>query len=181
MKIKVLTIGLLAAFSLVACQAEQEESQDNTGNYDGVENTRFERTTDQDNTEAPQNREENDRGMQHNTNYEVAERAADRITKDVEGIENAYVLKTRENAYVAAEMDNQDGGTDEVSDEVEKQITDIVKNTDQNIDNVYVSTNPDFVDLTNNYVNDAEEGEPVEGFFREFGEMVDRIFPDQEG
>ncbi|MCP3026810.1 YhcN/YlaJ family sporulation lipoprotein [Halobacillus sp. A5] len=181
MKLKVFTLGLVAVFSLAACQAEQEEGQDNAGNYDGVENTRFERTTDQDNTEAPQNREENDRGMQHNTNYEVAERAAERITKDVKGVEDAYVLKTRDNAYVAAEVDGKDGETDEVSDEVEKQITDIVKDTDQDIDNVYISTNPDFVDLTNNYVNDVDNGEPVEGFFREFGEMVDRIFPDQEG
>ncbi|GGF16491.1 lipoprotein YhcN [Halobacillus andaensis] len=180
MKLKVFTIGLLASFSLVACQAEQQESLDNTGNYDGVENTRFERTTDQDYSEAPQNRDENDRGMQHNTNYQVAERAADRITKDVEGIEDAYVLKTRDNAYVAAVLDNENGESDEVSDETEKQITDIVKDTDQDIDNVYISTNPDFVDLTNNYVNDADEGEPVEGFFRQFGEMVDRIFPDQE-
>lgn len=54
-----------------------------------------------------------------------------------------------------------------------------MKDSDQDINNVYISTNPDFVDLTNNYVQDVENGQPVRGFFREFGEMVDRVFPDQ--
>ncbi|MFC7062700.1 YhcN/YlaJ family sporulation lipoprotein [Halobacillus seohaensis] len=180
MKLKVFTIGLLASFSLVACQAEQETGQEEgNGNNNGVENTQFERTTDQDNNEANMNKQgDNDRGMQHNTNYDVADKAAERISKDVKNVENAYVLKTRNNAYVAAELNNQNGDAEDVSGEVEDQITKIVKDTDQDIDNVYISTNPDFVDLTNNYVNDVDEGEPVQGFFREFGEMVDRVFPD---
>ncbi|MYL51094.1 YhcN/YlaJ family sporulation lipoprotein [Halobacillus litoralis] len=178
MKIKVLAIGLLAAGSLVACQAEQEAGDN--GNYNGVENTSFERTAD-DMSENGQNANQydNDRGMVHNTNYKVAKDAANRIEKNVDGVDNVYVLKTRDNAYVAAELDNPKGDKNEVSDEMEKQIKKAVKASDQDINNVYISTNPDFVDLTNNYVEDAQNGEPVEGFFREFGEMVDRIFPDQ--
>lgn len=61
---------------------------------------------------------------------------------------------------------------------IEEEITRIVRTQNNNIDNVYVSTNADFVDLTNDYANDVDNGEPVEGFFDEFGEMVDRIFPD---
>ncbi|MBN9656104.1 YhcN/YlaJ family sporulation lipoprotein [Halobacillus sp. GSS1] len=178
MKIKVLAIGLLAAGSLVACQAEQEAGDN--GNYNGVENTSFERTAD-DMSENGQkaNQYDNDRGMVHNTNYKVAKDAANRIEKNVDGVDRVYVLKTRDNAYVAAELDNPKGDKNEVSDEMEKQIKKAVKDSDQDINNVYISTNPDFVDLTNNYVEDAQNGEPVRGFFREFGEMVDRIFPDQ--
>ncbi|ARI78168.1 YhcN/YlaJ family sporulation lipoprotein [Halobacillus mangrovi] len=177
MKLKAFAIGLLAASSLVACQAEQETG---TGqdNYEGVQNTRFERAADNMYEEGNRvNQYDNDRGMVHNTNYDVAERAADKIARDVKGIERAYVLKTRDNAYVAAVLDDNRDTTD-LSDKKENEITKAVKATDQDINNVYVSTNPDFVDLTNNYVNDVQNGNPVRGFFQEFGQMVDRIFPE---
>lgn len=178
MKIKAFAIGLLAASSLVACQAEQEAGDN--GNYNGVENTNFQRTADNMYEEGQNaNKYDNDRGMVHNTNYHVAKDAANRIEKNVDGIDNVYVLKTRDNAYVAAELDNPKGDKNEVSDEMEKQIKKAVKASDQDINNVYISTNPDFVDLTNNYIEGSRNGEPVSGFFREFGEMVDRIFPDQ--
>ncbi|WP_082234771.1 YhcN/YlaJ family sporulation lipoprotein [Halobacillus massiliensis] len=181
MKWKLITASLLAAISLTACQAEQG-TRDNNANYDGVENTRFERTSEQDNSEAPQNNQyDNDRGMQHNTNYEVAKEAANKIEDQVKGIDNAYVLKTRDNAYVAASLKNKNGQAEELPNEVEDQITKVVKGTDQDINNVYISTNPDFVDLTNNYVNDVQEGRPVQGFFRQFGKMADRIFPGHQG
>ncbi|RWZ55344.1 YhcN/YlaJ family sporulation lipoprotein [Halobacillus fulvus] len=176
MKIKAFAIGLLAASSLVACQAEQETGT-NQENYEGVQNTRFERLADDMYDQGNRvNQYDNDRGMVHNTNYHVAKVAADRIEKNVDGIDEAYVLKTRDNAYVAAILNNND--SDEISNEVEKAITKQVKSADQDIDNVYISTNPDFVDLTNNYVNDVENGQPVRGFFREFGQMVDRVFPE---
>ncbi|MFD1017650.1 YhcN/YlaJ family sporulation lipoprotein [Thalassobacillus hwangdonensis] len=179
MKIKMLTVGLLAASALVACQAEQGQ-EEGQGNYNGVENTRFERPADDmyEDMNNDINDVDNDRGMVNNTNYKVAERAADRIADQVDGIDRAYVLKTRDNAYVAADMKDGSQNNGKVSDDVKKQISDIVKKTDQNIDNVYVSTNADFVDLSRNYVRDVDRGEPVQGFFREFGEMVDRIFPE---
>ncbi|WP_226576600.1 YhcN/YlaJ family sporulation lipoprotein [Halobacillus litoralis] len=179
MKMKLWAIGLLAAGSLVACQAEQEAGNDK-GNYNGVENTSFERSADNMYEEGQNaNKYDNDRGMVHNTNYHVAKDAANRIIRNVDGVDRAYVLKTRDNAYVAAELDNPSGDKNEISDKMEKQIKKAVKSSDQDINNVYISTNPDFVDLTNNYVEDVDNGEPVRGFFREFGEMVDRIFPDQ--
>ncbi|SFG43138.1 sporulation lipoprotein, YhcN/YlaJ family [Halobacillus alkaliphilus] len=177
MKIRAFAIGLLAASSLVACQAEQETG---TGqdNYEGVQNTRFQRMADNMYEEGNRaNRYDNDRGMVHNTNYHVAKDAAVNIEKNVKGVDEAYVLKTRDNAYVAAVMDNN-SGEESMTDKVEEGITKAVKNTDQDINNVYVSTNPDFIDLTNNYVNDVENGEPVRGFFQEFGQMVDRVFPE---
>ncbi|ASF38642.1 MULTISPECIES: YhcN/YlaJ family sporulation lipoprotein [Halobacillus] len=177
MKIRAFAIGLLAASSLVACQAEQETG---TGqdNYEGVQNTRFQRMADNMYEEGNRtNRYDNDRGMVHNTNYHVAKDAAVNVEKNVKGVDEAYVLKTRDNAYVAAVMDNN-SGEENMTDKVEEDITKAVKNTDQDINNVYVSTNPDFIDLTNNYVNDVENGEPVRGFFQEFGQMVDRVFPE---
>lgn len=70
---------------------------------------------------------------------------------------------------------NDRGG--EITDEVKKQITDIVKDTDKNIDNVYVSTSPDFFNLTNDFADDVQNGQPVEGFFDQIGNMIERVFP----
>src|SRR5699024_10579016 len=54
---------------------------------------------------------------------------------------------------------------DDLTDEVKNKIADIVRDVDSSIDNVYVTTSPDFFGLTNDYVNDFNEGRPIEGFF----------------
>lgn len=139
------------------------------------------------------NREDRD-NTRDNDRYEIAEEAADRIKNDIAEIDHAYVLTTNNNAYVAASIDNDDDDNDgkqnvrnnrdnrnddgeELTDEVKDQIADIVQSVDNDIDNVYVSTNPDFFDLTNNYVDDMNNGKPVRGFFDQFGNMVERLFP----
>ncbi len=66
----------------------------------------------------------------------------------------------------------------EVTDDVKDKIADIVRSVDPSIDNVYVTTNPDFLDLADRYVNDMDNGHPVEGFFDQIGSMIDRVFPD---
>ncbi|WP_079529220.1 YhcN/YlaJ family sporulation lipoprotein [Halobacillus hunanensis] len=198
MKIKAVALGLLVASSLVACQADEEPGNGN--NNEGAQNTSFERMADDMNDQGNNNnanRDDNRMGDNNDDNhmgtsndnkngadqheYDVAEKAAQNIEANVKGINEAYVLTTNDNAYVAAVLGNQNGeAKTEVSDKVEQQITKIVKDADQDINNVYISTNPDFVDLTNNYVDDVGNGEPIQGFFREFGRMTDRLFPDAQ-
>ncbi|MFG6116343.1 YhcN/YlaJ family sporulation lipoprotein [Halobacillus sp. MO56] len=210
MKIKTIALSFLATTALVACQADPEEGAQNNDNLNGPENVGFERDVD----EMADGDDRNNNNTR-NTNYKVADQAAKTITDQVEGVDRANVLTTRNNAYVAVVMDGKDKGDNtgnnndlgnqmnnangvrdngndnngmdvgrnedgDVSDKMKKKIADIVKNQNEDIDNVYVSANPDFVDLTTNYANDVDKGEPVEGFFRQFGEMVDRIFPDAE-
>ena len=71
---------------------------------------------------------------------------------------------------------NRDEGA-ELTDEVKDQIAEIVQSVDNDIDNVYVTTNPDFADLTNDYMNDFNDGKPVRGFFDQIGNMIERVFP----
>ncbi|WP_164215966.1 YhcN/YlaJ family sporulation lipoprotein [Virgibacillus sp. YIM 98842] len=66
---------------------------------------------------------------------------------------------------------------DQLSDDVKNEISEIVQSVDNDIENVYVSTNPDFFDLTNNYADDMDRGEPVEGFFDQIGNAIERLFP----
>ncbi|WP_068675672.1 YhcN/YlaJ family sporulation lipoprotein [Oceanobacillus sp. Castelsardo] len=132
-------------------------------------------------------------GDRQNTHYEVSKEAANKISNKVKEINNVYVLTTDNNAYVAAELDtdrndrnnnrnnnDNDMFDDQLSDKVKKEISNIVRSVDKDIDNVYVSTNPDFLDLANNYANDIDRGEPVEGFFDQIGHTIERLFPENQ-
>lgn len=119
------------------------------------------------------------------TNYEVAEEAADQIESDVPEVDRVYVLTTDNNAYVAASWDkrtneNSNQNNEELSQETKEKITEAVKSVNNDIDNVYVSTNPDFFDLADQYATDVENGNPVEGFFNRIGNMIERVFPTDE-
>ena len=104
----------------------------------------------------------------------VADKAAKRIV-DMPEVDQANVIVTDNNAYVAAKLANNAGGRLEKN--VEKKISDVVKSTDRNIHHVYVSVNPDFYTRTTSYANDIRNGRPVAGFFDEFNTLVHRIFP----
>ncbi|MBE1442037.1 YhcN/YlaJ family sporulation lipoprotein [Paenibacillus sp. OAS669] len=103
----------------------------------------------------------------------IAHQAAQRISQ-IPSVSSATVLVSRHNAYVAAMMKDRNGP---LSRDVENQISQQVKSTDPNIHNVYVSTNPDFVQRVTNYAADVGAGRPVSGFVQEFAEMVRRVFP----
>jgi YhcN/YlaJ family sporulation lipoprotein len=107
-----------------------------------------------------------------NERIQVANQAADKIVQ-INGVARAYVLVTQRNAYVAATLHpNQ-----QLSSDMEKRIADQVRATVPHVQNVYVSTNPDFVNRVSAYVNDVQQGRPVAGFVEQFNEMVQRIFP----
>ncbi|HHU20474.1 MAG TPA: YhcN/YlaJ family sporulation lipoprotein [Bacilli bacterium] len=139
----------------------------------------------QDNNNNDLNGQSNDlkRDVQNQTNqtgeYRVAERIADQVTEEVSEIDRAYVLTMGNNAYVACQIDNDRelNENNDLSDKLEKKVTEAVKDADNKIDHVYVSSNPDFIDLTSNYMRDVDRGEPIEGFFDQFTEMIERVFP----
>lgn len=150
--------------------------------YDGTYQRGTDLTADNVRRDYTNNRDNTNGNGERNNEYEVADKAADRIANEVESIDRAYVLTTDNNAYVAAELNEgtkENGNNGEVSEKVKKQVTKAVKAENKDIDNVYVSTNPDFVNLTTGYRNDIENGEPIEGFFDQFGEMIQRVFPNQ--
>lgn len=209
MKWKLLCLLVVISIALVACQGDNgngngnEQGQNGDGN--NVEQTRFNATDNMNNDRNNGNNNGNAQQENGENQYELAEKAANKISDQVKGIDNAYVLKTDNNAYVAAELDddnigNADNGNandgngenngltnngnngnnnngDKLTDDVKQEISKIVKSVDNDVDNVYVSTNPDFFDLANNYADDAENGDPVEGLFDQMGNMIERVFP----
>ncbi|MFB1051145.1 YhcN/YlaJ family sporulation lipoprotein [Paraliobacillus sp. JSM ZJ581] len=139
-----------------------------SNNYDGTYQRGRDLTTDNIKNKTNQNRKEN---------YNTSEVAAKRISKEVKQIDQAYVLKMGNNAYVAAELDQGNNNKSRATEAVKKEIAKIVKKEEKDVDYVYVSTNPDFVDLTTDYAQQVENGKPIEGLFDQMGEMIQRIFP----
>ncbi|HZG61850.1 MAG TPA: YhcN/YlaJ family sporulation lipoprotein [Anoxybacillus sp.] len=164
--VKLVTTFTLTIPLLFGCTANYDNEARNMDN--NVQNARY-NTTD--------NNRAQDIGTNRRTNQqtrEVAEEAADRVA-DLEEVRQANVVVTNRNAYVAVILDDQPKG--EMTRAVENKISNAVKQTDRNIRNVFVSTNPDFVDRMADYSNKLQRGEPIEGLFEEFNEMVLRVFP----
>jgi spore cortex protein len=105
--------------------------------------------------------------------FDIAKVAADRITR-LNGVKQANVLVTKHNAYVAAVVNIP---TNQITRVLEDQIAKEVRATDPTIQNVYVSTNPEFVDRVNKYVEDVRQGRPISGFFDELNQIIQRVFP----
>ncbi|MFE8702700.1 YhcN/YlaJ family sporulation lipoprotein [Cytobacillus sp. FJAT-54145] len=169
MKLKLFVMSVLAVFLVTGCAGDQE-AQDrgldmNTQSIRNDSNMDSTRITNTNNT----NRQNDDDRM------EVADEAADKVT-DLEEVSQANVIVTDRNAYVAAVLNN-DRENQNLSRDVENKISKAVKEADNQIRNVYVSTNPEFVDRMTGYGDRINRGEPVEGFFDEFTEMVRRVFP----
>lgn len=120
-----------------------------------------------------------DMGMDNDQNDEnarmdVADEAAKKV-EDMKQVEDATVIITDNNAYVAAQLEG--GESAKLTKETEKKIGDVVRNTDPDINDVFVSTNPDFMDRMQGYADEINKGNPVTGFIEEFNETVRRIFP----
>ncbi|KZE67811.1 hypothetical protein AWM68_18770 [Fictibacillus phosphorivorans] len=109
-----------------------------------------------------------------NARMDVADEAANKVT-DLKEVQNATVIVTDNNAYVAAMLEG--GESQKLSKETEKKIGDAVRSTDPDINDVFVSTNPDFMDRLRGYADEINKGNPVSGFIKEFNETIQRVFP----
>src|SRR5690625_2402417 len=223
MKVKIMSLLMVAGIILGGCQGNTNDegmTDRNNQNVDPIRNSDDNRADRIDNrdrnnrtnemnrdnrTNEPNTRNISDRNQGTNDQYDIAEEAAEKITNDIDEIENAYVLTTNNKAYMTDVLDNdkrqgtadtnqkknkdakarnisnkdndQDHTGGELTDDVKKEISDIVQSVDNNIDNVYISTNPDFADLTTDYVDQMNNGKPIRGFFDEIGNMIERVFP----
>lgn len=109
-----------------------------------------------------------------NARMDVADEASNKVT-DLKEVQNATVIVTDNNAYVAAMLEG--GESEKLSKETEKKIRDAVRSTDPDINDVFVSTNPDFMDRMRGYADEINKGNPVSGIVKEFNETIQRVFP----
>jgi YhcN/YlaJ family sporulation lipoprotein len=164
----------LMIFALMGCTANDDDVAINNRNNEDVRNVRNQ-PDNVDTRNMTNNRNDVNQNFDNDQKrMEVADKAADRI-KDLDEVERANVIVTNRNAYVAVVL--RDGAKGEVTNRLEKKIADKVKDSDSDIRNVYVSSNPNFVNRMEDYGNRINQGDPIEGFFDEFNEMVRRVFP----
>ncbi|MFZ7944376.1 MULTISPECIES: YhcN/YlaJ family sporulation lipoprotein [Bacillaceae] len=105
----------------------------------------------------------------------IADKAAGKVT-DLPEVDHANILVTDNNAYVAVKLDSK--SRNELTSDIENKISRAVKSVDSDIDNVYVSVNPDFYQRMNSYAGDIRNGRPFSGFIDEFSDTIRRVFPD---
>lgn len=103
----------------------------------------------------------------------LADEAADKVV-ELDEVDSATVIITNKNAYVAAVLENETEDLDQIQSKIKEQ----VEATNADVNNVYVSVNPDFVDRMTDYGNKIDQGKPVAGLFEEFNETVRRVFPE---
>ncbi|WP_210608546.1 YhcN/YlaJ family sporulation lipoprotein [Priestia flexa] len=156
--------------SLFGCNTT-DQGKDGLINDDTVRNVSYENETDNNMNDVTQ---EKKRDQYAESRMEVANGASDRVNALSE-VKNANVIVMNRNAYVAAVLEDKKEG--KLTKEMEAKIADEVKKANNNVQEVYVSTNPDFVDRMNGYVNKLEDGRPITGIIDEFNEVVRRVFP----
>ncbi len=180
MKTKKYVLGLLSAILsvgfLFGCNDKKDEAEpdpteepseqkaQNTRDNNDLRDVGFQPDGDQNNNVDNNNQ----------TRLEVADKAADRIAK-LNEVDTANVIVTNRNAYVAVVLKNE--ANREVTDPLKKKISDQVKATDRDIRNVYVSSDPDFVNRMEGYGNRINEDATRNGLFEDFTETVRRVFP----
>ncbi|EIJ82817.1 hypothetical protein MGA3_06300 [Bacillus methanolicus MGA3] len=181
MKLPLFMASILAFLLVTACTNNMNNDTARRNNT-GPKNVGYNNNVDI----MDQNRDiiRNDRDGNNAPRMVVADRAAERIAAMPE-VDQANVIVTDNNAYVAAKLNddhnraNTKNGNYGLTADIERKISDHVKAVDRDIDNVYVSVNPDFYDRMRNYADDIRAGKPIQGFFEEFTEAVRRVFPNQ--
>ncbi|OLS33825.1 YhcN/YlaJ family sporulation lipoprotein [Bacillus sp. MRMR6] len=155
--IVLIIIGIISGCAMNNGAREDDRTAKNNAQNGNIQNV------------ANRNNNDND-----DTRVQVADKAQDKI-ENLSEVRHANVIVTNRNAYVAVVLDDDSKG--EVRKDLENKISDQVKSTDNNIQNVFVSSNPDFVDRMGDYGDKIQSGKPIRGLFEEFNEMVQRIFP----
>ncbi|MCP1188836.1 YhcN/YlaJ family sporulation lipoprotein [Priestia flexa] len=163
-------VSFATILSLFGCNTT-DQGKDGLINDDTVRNVSYENEMDNNMNDVTQ---EKKRDQYAESRMEVANGAADRVNALSE-VKNANVVIMNRDAYVAAVLEDKKEG--KLTKEMETKIADEVKKSNNNIQEVYVSTNPDFVDRMNSYVNKLEDGHPITGIINEFNEVVRRVFP----
>ncbi|WP_054753703.1 YhcN/YlaJ family sporulation lipoprotein [Piscibacillus salipiscarius] len=94
-----------------------------------------ERTNRLDMIDLEEDRDQSPNNQNGQNNYEVANKAADNITKSIDDIDDAYVLAGDNNAYVAVTLKGNNT-ENEVSDRIKEEVANKVKESNNDIENV---------------------------------------------
>ncbi|MED4966005.1 YhcN/YlaJ family sporulation lipoprotein [Heyndrickxia coagulans] len=192
MKIAKALLGIGLASGLLMGCGNNNGADDNNGNRNNARPVRYNDTADNhdvrynnvryntgrtDGNNGADLTNNNGNGNNNNNNNDV--RVANRIARSIEDLKEvaqAFVITTNDNAYVAVLLERNQNN-DKLDKKLKNKISKVVKQTDPSINNVYISENPDFFDQMSDYVNDIRNGRPISGFFNQFNDTIQRVFP----
>ncbi|RGR85415.1 YhcN/YlaJ family sporulation lipoprotein [Heyndrickxia coagulans] len=194
MKIAKALLGIGLASGLLMGCGNNNGAGDNNGNRNNARPVRYNDTadnhdvrynnvryntgrTDGNNGADLTNNNGNGNNNNNNNNVRVANRIA-RSIEDLKEVAQAFVITTNDNAYVAVLLERNQNN-DKLDKKLKNKISKVVKQTDPSINNVYISENPDFFDQMSDYVNDIRNGRPISGFFNQFNDTIQRVFPNR--
>lgn len=174
-KLLMFTTALLISLSLMGCNSNKDKEVTEEDVNKGAETDLVE----ENNTDKLDEETETNTDMNggNETRLEIAEDAATQVV-ELDEVDSATVIVTDNNAYAAVVLGDNHNAEEDLTAELEDKIAEKVREADTDIENVYVSLNPDFVERMTGYRTKINEGEPVEGLFEEFTESVQRVFPD---
>ncbi|KOO50661.1 YhcN/YlaJ family sporulation lipoprotein [Priestia koreensis] len=173
---KLLTATLYGALavSLITGCSSKNEGQDDGMNDNGTRNVSYKNNDNDMSGNVDNDANINDDNNNRADRMDVADEAANRITK-LKDVKDANVITTNHNAYVAAIL--EDNVNEDRTKEVKKKIAKEVRKSDNSINDVFVSTNPDVFDRMQGYGKQLEKGNPVSGLGKEISEFFQRSFP----
>lgn len=170
-------VGCMTTLSLFGCSTA-DQGKDGVIDDDTVRNVTYENgnnKTKMNDVNDTQDVQRNEKEQYNQSGgMRVADVAADRIVA-LKNVKDANVIVTDHTAYVAAVLD--DNKESNLTKDMEHKIAHEVRKADGSVHRVFVSTNPDFVNRMNGYVDKLQTGKPVSGLFNEFSEVVRRVFP----
>jgi spore cortex protein len=161
-KVLLLTSMLSISFISAGCNNDHNNKSVGTNTQDGAQNVRYNVPNTNDMTNV--NNKDN--------HMNVADQAVQKVTT-LNEVKKASVIVTDNNAFAAVVL--KDDKT--LTNNLQEKISDAVRSTDSNIKNVYISANPDFVKHMEDYSNKLRNGKPIVGLFKEFSNMIQRVFP----
>lgn len=117
------------------------------------------------------------RDMTDNVDTNLSDRAEDiaRKVANLNDVNSATVVISGDTALVGVDMKNNLEG--KITDDLKRKVEKVVKDTDDKIDNVSVTADPDLYKRLDNMARDIRNGKPISGFSKEIQEMLRRITP----
>ncbi|MBT2683515.1 YhcN/YlaJ family sporulation lipoprotein [Bacillus sp. ISL-37] len=91
-------------------------------------------------------------------------------------VQSATVINVQRKAYVAVVLEN--GDTEAVTGDLKNKIAQQIKVSDESIDDVYVSSNAEFVIRMTDYRDQLQSRRPIVGLSEDFNATIERIFPE---
>lgn len=179
------TVILSSAIALTGCMENTGDVGNKNIRQNAIGNkSRFANDQDNDRNRMFGERRENNNviGMHGNSRVELSDKVAEQISSMPE-VDSAFVAMTDHNAYVGVVLDQKamKGSHPDIPDQQKNMIADRVKSLSPSTENVYVTTNPDFIGRMQGYANQVREGHPIQGLIVEFNALVERIFPAPAG